>query len=193
LRQTIRDIRRTELIEAVISAIHAQGFANLTVTEIARNADTSAGSIHYYFGSKEALLEATMRHLLSILRHATVQRLKGVVDAKARLDAIITANFDEALFSRQNCSVWIQFWASAPYVPSLARLQRMNRSRVCSNLRRELRTVLPAAQVEGACASIQSYMDGIWINATQATADPVPATAQQEARSFLSMMVRERL
>jgi len=184
--------RRTELIEAVIAAIHAQGFASLTVNDIARNAQTSTGSIHYYFGSKEALLEATMRHLLSILRAATVRRLAGQSTPADRLRAILAANFDERLFTRQNCSVWSQFWAHAPYVPGLARLQRMNRSRVRSNLRRELKLILPVTQADEVCVSIQSYMDGIWINVSQTQAEPVPDMAQRDAMSFLAMLVREQ-
>lgn len=192
MRQTIRDIRRTELIEAVIAAIHAQGFASLTVNDIARNAQTSTGSIHYYFGSKEALLEATMRHLLSILRAATVRRLEGQATPAARLRAIVMANFDDSLFTRQNCSVWSQFWAHAPYAPGLARLQKVNRARVRSNLRHALKQILPAAQADEICVSIQSYMDGIWINVSQTQAEPSPDMAQREAMGFLAMLVREQ-
>ncbi|MGB7268571.1 MAG: transcriptional regulator BetI [Albidovulum sp.] len=192
-RQKIRELRRGELIEAVIAAIHEYGFAALTVNEIARYAQTSTGSIHYYFGSKEALLEATMRHLMSILRQAVVARLHGKSSPENRLIAVVTGNFDESLFTRQNCSVWNQFWASAPYTPSLARLQRLNRARVTSNIRAEMRNLLPAALVDGACASVQSYMDGIWINAAQ-TGVTIDATqAQDDAVAFLRLVLGDRL
>ncbi|MGB7262119.1 MAG: transcriptional regulator BetI [Albidovulum sp.] len=192
-RQKIRDLRRNELIGAVISAIHEYGFAALTVNEIARYAQTSTGSIHYYFGSKEALLEATMRHLMSILRDAVVTRLRGQTTPERRLIAIVTGNFDERLFTHQNCSVWSQFWASAPYTPSLARLQRLNRARVTSNLRAELRALLAPEAIEGACASIQSYMDGIWIHSAQTGFSINAAQAQNDAVAFLERVLGKRL
>lgn len=192
-RQKIRELRRTELIDAVIAAIHETGFAALTVNEIARKAQTSTGSIHYYFGSKEALLEATMRHLMAILRRAVVTRLRGQTTPENRLIAIVTGNFDETLFTHQNCSVWSQFWASAPYTASLSRLQRINRARVSSNLHAEIRRLLPQELVESACVSIQSYMDGIWINAAQTGLSIQPAQAQHDAAAFLERVLGRRL
>ena len=57
--------------------------------------------------------------------------------------ATIGGNFDETLFTVENCRVWSQFWGYAPYQPRLARLQRLNKSRVRSNLRAELKKLLP--------------------------------------------------
>lgn len=192
MRRSIRDIRRAELTDAVIAAIHEHGFSSLTVNEIAGYAETSTGSIHYYFGSKEALLEAAMRHLLTILRTATIERLKGCNGPEERLRAIVLANFDDRFFSRRHCSVWSQYWCYAPYVPVLARLQRLNRKRVQSNLKHELKHVLPDDQLDSVCLSIQSYMDGIWINAAQADANVDAKAAQKDALDFLMMLIRDR-
>ena len=43
----------------------------------APGAGASAASINYYFGSKEGLMEATMRHLLRKLRKAMVEGLRA--------------------------------------------------------------------------------------------------------------------
>jgi len=147
-RRDIKAIRRLELIEAAMSAIHAHGFANLTVSQIAQDAGASTGSIHYYFGGKEALLEATMRHLLSVLKRAVLRRLADQSDPEQRLIAVVAGNFDKALFSSESCSVWTQFWAYAPYDPRLARLQRLNKRRVRSNLIRRTENA-DAARLRG--------------------------------------------
>ncbi len=190
-RQDITTIRQTELIEAVIASIHRHGFASLTVSQIAKEAQTSTGSVHYYFGGKDALLEATMRHLLSILRTATVRRLRGLTDPSKRLFAIVSSNFDELLYTNQHCRVWTQFWAYAPYTPNLARLQRVNKTRVASNLRSELKQLLPSQSVEIARVAIQSYMDGVWVHAAQSGIIKDEATIQSEAEQFLRLLMED--
>jgi len=188
-RRDIKAIRRLELIEAAMSAIHAHGFANLTVSQIAQDAGASTGSIHYYFGGKEALLEATMRHLLSVLKQAVLRRLADQTDPEQRLIAVVAGNFDEALFSSESCSVWTQFWAYAPYDPRLARLQRLNKRRVRSNLIAELKMLMPPGSVETACIAIQSYMDGIWVHAAQTGATLSTETVQDDATRFLKLLI----
>ena len=147
-RKRIRDIRNDELIAATIDAVHQLGFANITLSDIARKADISPASINYYFGSKDQLLAATMLQLLSKLHVATLARLKKANDPESRLMAIVEANFDDALFTVQQCSVWVQFWSAAPYSATLARLHRINRCRVRSNIRGELHKIVPEASRE---------------------------------------------
>ena len=108
-RKRIRDIRHEELIDAAIKGIHQRGFASVTMAEIAAKADASAASINYYFGSEEKLMEATMRRLLGILKQAVLANLAQANNPRERLMAIIDANFDDALFTNPQCSVWIQF------------------------------------------------------------------------------------
>ncbi|MGD1926078.1 MAG: choline-responsive transcriptional repressor BetI [Paracoccaceae bacterium] len=188
-RQTIKELRRAELISAAISAIHQHGFADLTVSQIAKDAETSTGSIHYYFGGKEALLEATMRHLMTVLSATVRRRLRAAEDPRRRLNAMVVANFDEAFFSQETCTVWTQFWAYAPYNARLSRLQRMNKARVRSNLNHELRALVPDSVRDQVRFGIQSYMDGVWVHAAQASVAPTPETAQQDAAEFLSLLV----
>ena len=189
MRRRIRDIRRDELIAATIKAIHRHGFAAVTISQIAEVADASVGSISYYFGGKERLLEEVMRRLLSILHESTVARLRAAVGPHERLGAMVLANFDNRLFSEEKCSVWMQFWAFAPYTPRLARLHRINRSRVSTNLRGELRMLLPTDRVEDTQRSLQAYMDGVWLEAAQ-RGDPVSgAVAQAAAMRFLATLL----
>ena len=84
-------IRRKQLVEAAIAAIHAHGFANATVARIAAQAGISAGMVHHYFKDKDELLFATMRHLLAELRADAVTRLSGTADPCQRIRAIIDA------------------------------------------------------------------------------------------------------
>jgi TetR/AcrR family transcriptional repressor of bet genes len=188
-RKRIRDIRHEELIEATIAAVHARGYATVTMSEIAKRADSSAASISYYFGSKDGLMEATMRHLLQKLKKALITRLAQAHSPQERLYAILDANFDDSLFTVAQCSLWVQFWASAPYSPRLARLQQINRQRVQSNFRSELGKLLPPDQAEIARLALQSYMDGIWLDAAQSTTELDGAAMRKAARGVAALLL----
>lgn len=184
----IRDIRNEELTAAAIRAVHQHGYAQVTMTDIAQEANASAASINYYFGTKEKLMEATMRRLLNILKAATLDRLAGTRTPHARLIALVEANFDDRLFTPAQCSLWVQFWSNAPYAPSLARLHRINRDRVRSHLQHELKHIARAPQTPAITATIQAYMDGVWLEAAQAQhCDPHMARAH--ARQALERLL----
>lgn len=179
-RKRIRDIRHEELIEATITAVHMRGYGVVTMAEIAREAGASAASINYYFGSKEGLMEATMRHLLSKLRHAMIEGYAKAGTPRERLYAVMDANFADGLYTVPQCSLWMQFWASAPYSPRLSRLHRINRARVRSHVLAELRALVPPGDVETARHALQSYMDGVWLQAAQSD-DPLDPAASRLA------------
>lgn len=189
VHQKISSIRRGELIQAAMTAICEHGFADLTVARIAKDAETSTGSIHYYFGGKEALLEATMRHLLSLLRSAYQQQLKAAASPADRLHAVVQANFDKTFLTRETCRVWTQFWAFAPYHPKLERLHRINRERVRSNIVFSLRELIPAHDLRVTTNAIQGYMDGVWVQVAQTRDELHLEELQCEATRFINQTI----
>lgn len=193
MRRSIRDIRRDELIAATITAIHRHGFAAVTISQIAEVADASVGSISYYFGGKERLLEGAMRRLLTVLRECTVEGLRDATTPRARLEAVVRANFDARLFTKEQCSVWMQFWAFAPYTARLARLHRINRARVSSNVRAELTALTTQADVGSVQRALQAYMDGVWLEAAQGDAELDARAAQADAFAFLAALMSDEL
>jgi TetR/AcrR family transcriptional repressor of bet genes len=188
-RRRIRDIRNEELIDATITAVHQRGYAVVTMAEIAHQAGASAASINYYFGSKEKLMEATMRRLLNLLKAAMLKRYATAQTPHDRLMAVMDANFDDALFTVEQCSIWMQFWANAPYATSLSRLHRINRNRVQSHVRAELRKLLPERRRETVREALQSYMDGVWLEAAQAAKPLNPEHTRFEARRVARLLL----
>ncbi|MFS4439438.1 choline-responsive transcriptional repressor BetI [Paracoccaceae bacterium GXU_MW_L88] len=188
-RKTISDIRRQELVDATIRCIHAQGFSQVTMISIAKEAGSSAASINYYFGSKDHLLEYTMQLLLSRLRKALITRYARAEGPYERLLAVVEANFDDDVYTVEICAVWMQFWAVAPYVPRLARLYRINTRRVRSNLRAALADVLPEERQETVRRAIQAYMDGAWIAAAQSDLPVDAAAGRTEAKAVLDTLL----
>ncbi len=82
-------VRRKALIAAAIDAIHDRGMGQVTMGEIARRAGVSAALAHHYFGGKDQLLIATMRHLLSELGEEIQARLADAKTPSERISAVI--------------------------------------------------------------------------------------------------------
>ena len=73
-------VRRRAFVEAAIRSIHDRGFVDLTTGDVAREAGLSQGLVHHYFGSKGALIIATMRHLLIEFGAGIRERLREAGD-----------------------------------------------------------------------------------------------------------------
>lgn len=111
-----------------------------------------------------------MRRLLGLLKQASLERLSNAHTPLQRLHALVEANFDDRLFTPAQCSLWVQFWSNAPYAPPLARLHKINRARVHSHLHAEVKQLCPPDQADTITATLQAYMDGIWLEAAQSAA-----------------------
>jgi TetR/AcrR family transcriptional repressor of bet genes len=111
-------VRRTQLIAAAISSLHDHGYAETTVARIARRAGVSPGIVHHYFDGKDDLLFATMRHLLAELRSDTVDRLSAAATPRARLSAIVEANFAPVQYSGQVMTAWLALYGAARHSPN---------------------------------------------------------------------------
>lgn len=158
-------IRRKQLIEATLVSIEELGLHDTTIIRIAQRAGVSAGIISHYFGGKDGLLEATMRHILSQLRAAVASRraLLDVKDVEGHLVAIIEGNFDRTQLSESVMKTWLAFWASSMHRPQLKRLQRVNDRRLYSNLCHQFNRELPLDQARDAARGLAAMIDGLWL------------------------------
>jgi TetR/AcrR family transcriptional regulator, transcriptional repressor of bet genes len=117
-RAEIKEIRRTQLIEATIDMIARRGFAALTLADIAKAAHLSSGIVNFYFPSKEELLVTTLRHLAVSYERFIEQAIGQAGDEPAeQLAAIIEADFDPRVASRKHVTVWYAFWGEARWRP----------------------------------------------------------------------------
>lgn len=165
----VQPIRRKQLIDATIQAIHRYGYGDATVARIASTAGLSAGIIAHYFGGKNELLAATMRSLLTDLRREAIRRLAQADSPLARVEAIVAANFDETQCTPEVVAAWLAFWAQVPHAPELARLQGVYRRRLRSDLRHALRQLkLAERDLDEMTEVLGSLIDGIWLRAALA-------------------------
>jgi TetR/AcrR family transcriptional regulator, transcriptional repressor of bet genes len=178
------DARRRQLIEATIESIAELGFNATTIAEIARRANVSTGLVSFYFGDKDGLLEATLRHLARELSRAVAVRLRDAVTPRDRIQAIVDANLGASQFDRRIATVWLAFWGQVPHSPRFARVQRAYQRRLATNLAHALRSLVDRSEAWRRAETIASLIDGLWLRATLAR-QPNGRSAREIASAFL--------
>lgn len=168
-------LRRKALIDATISAIGARGSLDVTMSDIAGRAGVSSALAHHYFGAKDELLQATMRHLLAELNADTRQALTGAHTARERISAIIAVNFSEKQFQPETIAAWLAFYVEAQKSAALRRLLRVYARRLHSNLMSGLAGLLPRTAADQAAEAIAALIDGLYIR--RALRDGTPNAA----------------
>jgi transcriptional repressor BetI len=178
-------IRRRQLIDATVATIHRYGYGKATLARIAEEAGLSPGIVAHYFEDKAGLMEATMRDLVEGLRRQVVAELACAATPRARLEAIIESNFSPAQCAPDLRAVWLAFWAQVLQTPRLARIQRIYRRRLISNLRHALKALLPLPQASEAAQALAALIDGLWLQSALSEGALSPQEARRIALDFL--------
>mgnify|MGYP000132611933 CR=1 FL=1 len=155
--------RRRSLIAATVDAIHERGYSDVTVAQIAKRAGVSSGLALHYFGSKDQLLAATMRHLLKDLGDGIRQRLAGAKSPRARISAIIEGNFAPEQFREAVIAAWLAFYVQSRTTQSNRRLLQIYSARLASNLTYNLRRFMSQEDARQVAEGTASMIDGAWI------------------------------
>jgi TetR/AcrR family transcriptional repressor of bet genes len=160
----MREIRRAQLIDATLLTIDQAGLAGATLASVAQRASISTGIVSHYFGDKDGLLEATMRHVLRDLWQATSRRRRAAkADPRSKLRAVVAANFDAEQTSAAVMKTWLAFWSESMHKPQLRRLQYVNTRRLNSNLCTDFSKLLPRAAARRAASGLAALIDGLWL------------------------------
>jgi TetR/AcrR family transcriptional repressor of bet genes len=170
-------MRRKALISAAIEAIHDRGMSQVTMSEIARRAGVSAALAHHYFGGKDQLLLATMRHLLSELGEEIQARLAQARTPEERLSAVIRGNFAAEQFRPAVISAWLAFYVQAHTDLEARRLLHVYMRRLESNLLHALRELTTREQAARIAETAAALIDGLWIRRSLADVAPDPSGA----------------
>lgn len=142
-RLGMEPIRRGALVEAAIHEIGAHGTLDVTVAQIARRAGMSSALAHHYFGSKEAMFAAAMRHVLTLYGAEVRGALSMARGPRARLEAIIRASFTPAQFRPEMVAAWLNFYVQAQRSDEARRLLHVYQRRLRSNLHHAFRQLAP--------------------------------------------------
>jgi phenylpropionate dioxygenase-like ring-hydroxylating dioxygenase large terminal subunit/AcrR family transcriptional regulator len=101
---------KLDLIQATVAAISQHGLSELTSAKIAAIAGHTAASVNFHFGSKEALLLATLREVSEEFAVAMARELEEAGEDDLRgLLGIIDASLGRGLADTHRIAVWYAF------------------------------------------------------------------------------------
>ena len=183
-------IRRAALIDATIAEIGAAGSLDVTVSKIAKRAGVSSGLAHHYFGGKDDILLAAMRHVLKDYSREVRKRLGTADTPQDRLAAIVEGSFAPSNFGANTVSAWLNFYVMALSSDEARRLHRIYASRLRSNLRYALRSLV-GDRATALADRTAELIDGVYLNQGLSARDPDPADAVVKVMSSLHEAVRD--
>ncbi|WP_417685739.1 transcriptional regulator BetI [Roseibium sp.] len=182
--------RRRSLIEATVDAIHERGYSDVTVAQIAKRAGVSSGLALHYFGSKDQLLAATMRHLLKDLGDGIRERLREARNPRERISAIIAGNFAPGQFREAVIAAWLAFYAQSRTTQSNRRLLQIYSARLASNLTYNLRRFMPREDARRVAEGTASMIDGVWIRQALRDGPADARTAIAMVETYVETQIR---
>ncbi len=179
-------IRRAALVKATIAQIGERGSLDVTVAQIAKRAGMSSALAHHYFGSKEQIFLAAMRHILTLYAAEVRGALLMADGPKARIEAIVRAGFGTSNFRPETIAAWLNFYVLSLTYKDAARLLRVYQGRLRSNLIYNLR---PLAADPGAVATrLAGLIDGLYL---QQGLSAVPADGRAATAHVLACLAME--
>jgi TetR/AcrR family transcriptional regulator, transcriptional repressor of bet genes len=185
-------LRRRALIDATISAIGERGSLDVTMSEIAGRAGVSSALAHHYFGAKDELLLATMRHILAELTSDMRRALRSASTARQRVSAVVAVNFSDAQFQPETIAAWLAFYVEAQKSPALRRLLKVYARRLHSNLLSGLTGILPRSEADRVAEATAALIDGLYIRRALKDGVPNAATAIALIEDYLETKLSRR-
>lgn len=110
--------RRQSVLEAAVRAIASKGLTNLTIRDIAKEADCSYGVVSFHYESKDGVVLACLEQLISDYDNALARLSAENPSPRMRLLRMIEIDFDPQASSLAHLAVWVAFWAETPRVPT---------------------------------------------------------------------------
>ncbi len=184
-------IRKEALVKATIVEIGRTGSLDVTVSQIARRAGMSPALAHHYFGSKEEMFLAAMRHVLTLYGAEVRGALAAAEGPEGRIRAILRASFSPGNFRREAVGAWLNFWVLAQTVPEAKRLLAIYQGRLRSNLVSALRP-LAGGHAPDVADGLGALIDGLYLREVLKTGAPDGASAAAMALAYLDAALKDR-
>src|SRR3979411_179495 len=189
-RDEAEEARRVQLVEVTIDSLAEVGCVGTTLAEIAGRAGVSPGLVAHYFDDKDGLLEAAFRTLARTLAARMRARLAPARPPRGRVQAVIDINLAPEEFDKRTGTAWLAFWGQVLHVQGLKRVQTAYQRRMLSNLRNDLRRLIPGEDARSLAAMIAAMIDGVWLRAALSEWQEADS---ESARALLTAFVEGRL
>ncbi|GAA1834323.1 TetR/AcrR family transcriptional regulator [Actinomadura chokoriensis] len=162
--------RRDQILRAACEVVSERGYKALRVTDVARRAKISTGSVHYYFETKRDLVHAAFEYNFT----RSLERRKQILDrhqnARDRLRAFVDSYLPHDEETAAAWRIWAETWVEALHDPDLRELNE----RIYGEWRSVIAEIIRAGQAEGLIVqgdrmllanALVSMIDGLAIQA----------------------------
>ncbi len=183
-------IRRAALVEATIAEIGSTGSLDVTVAQIARRAGMSSALAHHYFGGKEQIFLAAMRHTLTVYAAGVRGALAMATGPRGRVEAVVRASFAAGNFRRDVVAAWLNFYVLAQVSTDARKLLSVYQRRLRSNLTHDLRPLVGDRAPEVA-DRIAALIDGVYLRQSLGLGQPDAGKAVASVLACLDLEVQK--
>lgn len=179
-------IRRAALVNATIAEIGKMGTLDVTVSQIAKRAGMSSALAHHYFGGKEQIFLAAMRHTM-VVYAAEVRGALGMAKTpQERVEAIVGSSFSPTNFRREVVAAWLNFYVLAQVSAEAKRLLRIYQQRLRSNLSFSLRPLVGDRAPEVA-DRVAALIDGAYLKHSLRDDVDDPDEALRQVQDYVAL------
>ena len=190
-RPSVEVERKDQIQRATCAVIAQSGILDLRVTDVAKRAGVSAGTVHYYFDSKQALIHAAFEYNF---RHS-LQRRKDILatggDALTLLDRVVASYAPADPDSVAAWRVWAELWVHGLREPELRELNEA----IYGEWRELIVGLVREAQRQGSLVdgdpsiianAIVAMIDGLSIQVLLGSRNMTLARMRDTCRAYLS-------
>jgi AcrR family transcriptional regulator len=189
--------RRQDLINATLDCISELGLQRATVREVAARAGVTPGLIRHYFTSKDQMLQAAYREVMTGMTSKVAAAAdKGQANARARLHDFIVANLTPPVADGRALSLWAAFISHVRVDPAFAKIHKESYLAFRSALEELVADVLAEAgeaaddkRCRELAIAINGVIDGLWLEGTLVgdlfSETPLPGIAIRSVEALL--------
>lgn len=121
-RPSVEAERKDQLLRATCAVIAESGIRDLRMTDVAKQAGVSSGTVHYYFDSKQALIHAAFEYNFRHSLQRRVDLLATGGDALTLLGRVVASYAPDDQDSVAAWRVWAELWVHGLREPELRAL-----------------------------------------------------------------------
>ena len=108
----VEEDRRRAILDAAVSVVVERGYASARVSDIAKRAGTSTGTVHYYFPTKVDVLDAALQHASERSHDRHRAELVVLTEPREQLLRLIDLQIPDADVADE-WAIWLEFWNEA--------------------------------------------------------------------------------
>ena len=148
-RPSVEAERRHQILTAACEVIATLGVPDLRLSDVAKSAGVSSGTVHYYFDTKKDLINAAFEFNLTESLNRRQELLTSTKNRLAILNDLVESYLPKDDQSQRAWKVWLALWTEATRDPAL----RAINERLYGQWRDVVAKVIREAQQEGTAHS----------------------------------------